>query len=86
MVIVTTSMLGVNPRRALASRRRRRSPIAPEREQECEKREPELVDQRERVRHHEIEQGQQREEDEQGRETQVQAAKEARQDRHAPSI
>ena len=71
--------------RALASCGRQ-SAIAPEREQERQEREPELVDQRQGIRQHQVERGQQREEREQGREPEVQTADEARQERHAPSI
>ena len=78
---------GALGRRAASARRRRgRSPIAPEPEQERQKREAELVDQRKRIRDHEIEHGEDREDDEQRREAEIQAPEETRQDRHAPSI
>ena len=71
---------------ALAPRRPGRAPFAPDREQQGEEREPELVDQRKRIGQHQVDQGQQREQGEQGREAKVQAADEASQECHAPSI
>jgi hypothetical protein len=74
------------PTRALVSRGRRAATIAPESEQEREEREPELVDQRKRIGQRQVERGQHREDQEQGREPEVQSADEARQERHTPSI
>ena len=70
----------------LPTGRRAGASIAPESEQQCEERETHLVDQRQRIGQHEVEEGQQRKEREKRREAQIQALQQPRQDPHAASI